>query len=392
MHFGDNTEGGDIIMIYSDFQGIKLSALGMGNMRLPVLAGEDAKIDVQKAAEMIDFCMQSGINYYDTAYGYHNGQSELVVGELLKNYDRSSFYLASKFPGYDLSNMPKVKEIFEEQLKKCQVDYFDFYLFHNVCEMNVDYYLDPKYGIYDYLIEQKRNGRIRHLGFSAHGDIECITKFLNAYGKDMEFGQLEVNYFDYKFQNAKGKIELLNEWNIPIWVMEPVRGGQLATLSDEATAKLGQARPEEDVPAWAFRFIQSIPDIAVTLSGMSNMEQLRANVRTYEESKPLNAEEMELILSIADDMIQKTTVPCTGCRYCVTKCPKKLDIPFLLKLYNEAMVEGTGNFIVPMALASVGADKQPECCINCHSCEKVCPQSISIPKELENFSKKLNRK
>lgn len=378
-------------MIYNDFQDIKLSALGMGNMRLPVIDGDDSKIDVEKAKEMIAYCMENGINYYDTAYGYHSGNSELVVGELLKNYDRKDFYIASKFPGYDLSNMTKVKEIFEEQLKKCQVEYFDFYLFHNVCEMNVDYYLDPKYGIYDYLMEQKKNGRIKHLGFSAHGDIACITKFLEAYGKDMEFGQLEVNYFDYKFQQSKEKVELLEKWNIPVWVMEPVRGGQLATLSDEATEKLKEARPDESVPAWAFRFLQSIPSITVTLSGMSNMEQLKANIETYKENKPLNSEEMELILGIADDMIRKTTVPCTGCHYCVSKCPKGLDIPFLLKLYNEAMVAGSGDFIAPMALASVDSDKQPECCINCRACQKVCPQTIHIPEELKKFATKMGR-
>lgn len=378
-------------MIYKEFQGLKLSALGMGNMRLPVIDGNDGQIDVEKAREMFAYCMKSGINYYDTAFGYHGGQSELVVGELLKDYDRESFYLASKFPGYDLANMPKVKEIFEEQLKKCQVEYFDFYLFHNVCEMNIDAYLNPEYGIYDYLIEQKKNGRIKHLGFSAHGDINCITRFLEAYGKDMEFCQIELNYFDYKFQNAKGKVELLDKWNIPIWVMEPVRGGQLATLSEEATARLKEARPDEEVPAWAFRFLQSIDSVTMTLSGMSNMEQLQENVKTYEENKPLNEKEMELILQIADDMIKKTTVPCTGCHYCVTKCPKKLDIPFLLKLYNEAMVAGSGAFIAPMALSSVDAEKQPECCINCKSCEKVCPQTIHIPEELAKFAKKMGR-
>ena len=139
-------------MIYKDFQGEKLSALGMGNMRLPLVDGNESQIDVEAVKAMFAQCMEAGINYYDTAYGYHGGQSEIVVGEVLKNYDRKSFYLASKFPGYDLSNMPKIKEIFEEQLKKCQVEYFDFYLFHNVCEMNIDAYLDPKYGIYDYLM------------------------------------------------------------------------------------------------------------------------------------------------------------------------------------------------------------------------------------------------
>ena len=378
-------------MIYKEFQGMKLSALGMGNMRLPLIDGDDSRIDVETAEKMLAVCMESGINYYDTAYGYHGGNSERVVGELLKAYERESFYLASKFPGYDLGNMPKVKEIFNEQLKKCQVDHFDFYLFHNVCEMNVDAYLDPKFGIFDYLMEQKKAGRIRHLGFSTHGDIACITKFLEAYGKEMEFCQIELNYFDYKFQDAKGKLELLEKWNIPVWVMEPVRGGQLAVLSEEATAKLKSARPDEDVPAWAFRFLQSFPEVTVTLSGMSNMEQLQENIKTYESLSPLSEREMEAILSVADEMIRKTTVPCTGCHYCVSKCPKKLDIPFLLKLYNEAVVSGSGAFIAPMALASVDADKQPECCINCHSCEKVCPQTIHIPEELKKFASYMGR-
>lgn len=378
-------------MIYNDFQGLKLSALGMGNMRLPVLDGNDNNIDVDAAKEMIAFCMNSGINYYDTAYGYHGGNSELVVGQLLKNYERSSFYLASKFPGYDLSNMPKVREIFEEQLEKCQVEYFDFYMFHNVCEMNIDEYLNPEFGIFDYLMEQKQNGRIRHLGFSTHGDIDCITRFLEAYGEHMEFGQLELNYFDYRFQNAKGKVQLLDEWNIPVWVMEPIRGGQLAALSPEAADKLKKARPDEDIPAWAFRFLQTIPSVTVTLSGMSNMEQLKANISTYAESKPLNEAEMQLILGIADEMISRTTVPCTGCHYCVSKCPEGLDIPFLLKQYNEAMVAGAGEFIAPMALSSIAEDKQPECCISCHSCEKVCPQTIKIPEELNKFATKMGR-
>lgn len=378
-------------MIYNDFQDLKLSALGMGNMRLPVINGNENEIDVATAGEMIDYAMKSGINYYDTAYGYHGGNSESVVGELLKKYDRSSFFLASKFPGYDLANMPKVKEIFEEQLEKCQVEYFDFYMFHNVCEMNVDAYLNPEYGIFDYLMEQKKNGKIRHLGFSTHGDIECMTKFLEAYGEHMEFCQIELNYFDYRFQNAKGKVELLDEWNIPVWVMEPVRGGQLAELSPESASKLIEARPDEDIPAWAFRFLQTFPSVTVTLSGMSDMEQLKANISTYEENKPLDEAEMSLVLSVADEMISSTTVPCTGCHYCVSKCPKGLDIPFLLKQYNEAVVAGAGDFIAPMALSSLADDKQPECCINCHSCEKVCPQNIKIPDELKSFAARMGR-
>lgn len=376
-------------MIYNDFQGIKLSALGMGNMRLPITGGDDSKIDVRASEEIIGYCMSHGINYYDTAYGYHGGNSEIVVGDILSKYDRDSFYLASKFPGYSLANMPKVKEIFEEQLLKCKVEYFDFYLFHNVCEMNVDAYLDPKFGIYDYLMEQKRNGRIKHLGFSAHGDIDCMKKFLDAYGRDMEFCQIELNYFDYDFQDARGKVELLNSLGIPVWVMEPVRGGQLAHLTDEAEAKLKALRPDENIPAWAFRFLQSIEGVTVTLSGMSTLEQVKENIATYDEAKPLNDEEMNVILCIADDMIKKTTVPCTACHYCVSHCPMSLDIPFLLKLYNEAMVAGAGDFIAPMALMSLDEDKKPWSCVGCRSCEEVCPQTIKIPDELARFSAKM---
>ena len=246
-------------MVYRDFQDLKLSALGMGAMRLPVIDGDDSRIDVKASEDMVAYAMEHGINYYDTAWGYHGGQSEIVMGNALKKYPREKFYLATKFPGYDLSNMDKVEEIFEEQLKKCQVEYFDFYLFHNVCEMNIDAYLNEKYGIYDYLTEQKKNGRIRHLGFSAHGSYDVIKRFLEAYGESMEFCQLQLNYLDWSFQDAKAKVELLKEYGIPVWVMEPLRGGKLASLSEENTAKLREMRPEEETPAWAFRFLQSLP-------------------------------------------------------------------------------------------------------------------------------------
>lgn len=376
-------------MIYNAFQDLQLSALGMGNMRLPVIDGDDSRIDEAATAEIIDYCMTHGINYYDTAWGYHSGNSELVVGKLLQKYPRDSFCLASKFPGYDLSNMGKAEEIFEEQLKKCRVDYFDFYLFHNVCEMNIDQYLDPKYGTHDYLMSQKRNGRIRHLGFSAHGDIPTIRRFLEAYGKDMEFAQIELNWFDWRFQDAKGKLELLKEWNIPVWVMEPVRGGQLANLREDDAAKLLAARPDEGVPAWSFRFLQSLPGVTMTLSGMSNLQQVKENIATYEVTKPLNDDEMKLILSVADDMISRTAVPCTACHYCVSHCPMQLPIPDLLKLYNESMAAGPGQWIAPMALSVFPEDKRPSSCIGCHACEQVCPQTIHIPDELAKFAKKM---
>lgn len=374
-------------MVYKNYQDLELSALGMGTMRLPVIDGDDAKIDEKAAAEMVAYAMEKGINYYDTAWGYHNGNSEIVMGKILSQYPREQYYLATKFPGYDLSNMDKVEEIFEKQLEKCQVTYFDFYLFHNVCEMNIDAYLDKKYGIFEYLMKQKENGRIRHLGFSAHGSYEVMKRFLEAYGEHMEFCQIQLNYLDWSFQDAKAKVELLKEYHIPVWVMEPLRGGKLAKLSEEDTNKLKTLRPDEDIPAWAFRFLQAIPEVTMILSGMSNFEQLKDNIATFEEDKPLNEKEMDTLLSIADGMLNGR-VPCTACHYCVSHCPQGLDIPNLLELYNEHVFTG-GGFIAPMALMAMPEEKHPSACIGCRSCEAVCPQQIKISEIMTDFADKL---
>ena len=372
-------------MIYRTFQDLQLSSLGMGAMRLPTIDGDDARIDVEKTKAMVAYAMEHGINYYDTAWGYHDGNSELVMGEVLKDYPRESFYLATKFPGYDLSNMPKVKEIFEKQLEKLGVDYFDFYLFHNVCEMNIDAYLDDeKYGIYSYLMEQKTNGRIKHLGFSAHGNIDTMQRFLEKYGKDMEFCQIQLNYLDYHFQEAQEKIELLKSYNIPVWVMEPLRGGRLAKLDEDSEKALKDLRPKETIPAWAFRFLQSLPQVVVTLSGMSNMEQLQQNIATFEQDQPLTDKEMQTLLGLADEMVKKIALPCTACHYCTSHCPMGLDIPTLVSLYNEHAFTG-GGFIAPMALSAIPEDKQPSACIGCRQCEMVCPQQIKVSEMMKDF-------
>lgn len=375
-------------MLYNNFQDIKISALAMGNMRLPILDGDNSKIDEELTGKMIDYAMAHGINYYDTAWGYHDGQSELAVGRALKKHPRDSFYLATKFPGYDLRNMDKVEEIFEQQLVKCGVDYFDFYLVHNVCEMNIDAYLDPKFGIYDYLVKQKENGRIRHLGFSAHGSVETIQRFMDVYGKSMEFCQLQLNYLDWEFQNAKGKVALMTKYNIPIWVMEPLRGGKLANLTEAQSAKLKALRPEEGIPAWAFRYLQGIPQVVTALSGMSDLQQLMDNIATYETHNPLNEAEQQALQEVVDEMLEKVVLPCTKCRYCTTHCPQGLDIPDLIELYNEHTVTG-GGFIAPMRIRSMPDEKKPNACIACRSCEAVCPQQIHIADALADFSKKL---
>ncbi len=375
-------------MNQKNFKGLELPALGMGTMRLPVVEGDDSRIDERAAAEMVALAMENGVNYYDTAWGYHGGQSELVMGRILNAYPRNSYYLATKFPGYDLANMDKVEAIFEEQLKKCQTSYFDFYLFHNVCEMNIDAYLDESHGIHRYLMAQKAAGRIRHLGFSAHGSLGVIWRFLEAYGGDMEFCQLQLNYLDWTFQDGKAKVELLREWNIPVWVMEPLRGGQLARITPEEAAPLTALRPGETASSWAFRFLQSLPDVVVTLSGMSNLSQLKENIATFGEEKPLTPQEWEALMEVTQGMLGKYVLPCTACRYCVSHCPQGLDIPTLLALYNEHWLSG-GGFIAPMALMAYPEEKKPSACIACRSCEAVCPQQIKITQGLADFCKSL---
>ena len=377
-------------MLYRDFKGLSLSRLGFGAMRLPCVDGDDATPDQAAVDEMVDYALEQGVNYFDTAWGYHGGQSEVVLGRALARHPRDSYYLADKFPGYDLSNMDKVAEIFERQLEKTGAGYFDFYLIHNVCEMNIDEYLNPAHGIMDYLLAQKEAGRIRHLGFSAHGAIPCMERFLDACGKDMEFCQIQLNFLDWEFQDARGKVELLTRWGLPVWVMEPVRGGKLAKIGDDQVARLRELRPDESTVAWAFRFVQGIPEVVVTLSGMSDFDQLRENVATFSEERPLDGEERAALQEVVDAMLGRGTVPCTACHYCTSHCPMGLDIPKLLEMYNEGVVTGgRGGFIPSMFVGTLPEDKRPSACIGCGSCAAVCPQQIDIPGTLAEFAEKL---
>ena len=332
----------------------------------------------------------------ESVYEYAKKLEGMTFNEILNEYKRSP---VKNYEEYQTSIKSKADY---EAIKETPGDYFineDHVLNENakgvfafnipgMHSSEVASILDEKYGIYEYLIEQKKNGRIRHLGFSAHGSYDVIKRFLDAYGKDMEFCQLQLNYLDWSFQDAKAKVELLKEHDIPVWVMEPLRGGKLASLSEENTKKLREMRPDEETPAWAFRFLQSLPEVKVVLSGMSNMEQLQANIRTYEEDKPLSGEEMKNLLDIADSMLKKKTLPCTACHYCVSHCPQELDIPELLNLYNEHCFT-EGGFIAPMALSSYPDDKKPSACIGCRSCEAVCPQQIKISEAMSDFAEKM---
>lgn len=296
-------------MIYNTFQNETLSLLGFGAMRLPLL--QDGKVDVEQVKEMVDYAMEHGVNYFDTAYPYHNGLSESIIGEALKKYPRDTLKLATKYPGHHIAEIYDPDAIFQEQLKKCQVEYFDYYLLHNVYEDSINVYMDPQWGIVDYFIEQKKQGKIKHLGFSAHGGIDVLERFLDYCGDEMEFCQIQLNYLDWTLQDAKGKYELLTERNIPVWVMEPVRGGSLAKLSDAAIAQLKKERADESIVAWAFRFLQGLANVKMILSGMSDLQQMKENIATFESRLPLDEKELQIILDIAEGM--KDSIPCTAC-------------------------------------------------------------------------------
>ncbi len=363
-------------MIYTEFKGKKISQLGMGTMRLPVLDGENSKIDEAQSLEMFDYAYKHGVNYFDTAWGYHDGNSEIVTGKALARYPRESFNLTTKFPGYDRDNFPKVKEIFEKQLEKLQVSYFDFYLFHNVCEYNIDYYLNPEYGVKEYLVEQRNAGRIKHLGFSCHSSIDCFKRFLENYGDVVEFCQIQLNWLDWDFQDAKEKVRILNEKKIPIIVMEPLRGGTLVEPAGSAEK--------------CFRFLQSVPGIMTILSGMSSMEQIKDNINTFETEKPLSESEKEALFEKAAKMTQN--VPCTSCRYCTTYCPKGIDIPYMIKHYNQITFNPAGlAWYTSMAIGGVEKGKKPWDCIACGACKAVCPQQIDIPHYIKELADKLKK-
>jgi len=374
-------------MIYRNFKGKNLSLLGFGAMRLPLLPDGSGEVDEKLVAEMVQYAMEHGVNYYDTAYPYHNAKSEIIIGKALKQFPRESYYLATKYPGHQISESYYPEEIFEEQLKKCGVSYFDFYLLHNVYENSIGTYTDSKWGIVDYFVKQKQLGRIKHLGFSCHGMQNILEDFLNQYGDVMEFCQIQVNYLDWTLQDAKAKYELLADRKIPVWVMEPVRGGKLANLDKASKEKLEKFQPEASAASWAFRWFQGLENVKMILSGMSDMEQVRDNVHTFEALNPLTKEEEYVLMEIAEGM--KDSVPCTACRYCCGDCPKGLDIPKLLSLYNEMRV--SPSFNVGMTIDSMEHGSRPSACIGCKRCAKVCPQKIDIPEAMKEFAGMLEK-
>ena len=364
-------------MYTKEYRGEQISMLGMGNMRLPTIGeGRNAPIDYEKAAEIIDYAMKNGITYYDTAYVY-NG-SEVFLGTVLPNYDRKRFKLATK---YNIMASSDYKAVFEEQLERLHTNYIDFYLIHAVMsEESADRYIMS--GAIEYFMEQKKLGRIKYLGFSSHAPVDVLRKMADY--TQWDFAQIQLNYLDWTLQDARGQYEVLTQRNIPIVVMEPVRGGRLASLSPKAEGLLKNAHPDWSIASWAFRWLMRLPNVQVILSGMSTMDQIIDNVQTFSDICPLSDEDAKLLNEACEMFRGEISVPCTACRYCCDDCPMEINIPAAMAKYNAYKLEG------PMELREVPTPG-PAHCIGCGACQAHCPQNIAIPEIMAEMKEAISK-
>lgn len=374
-------------MNYSDFKGDKLSRLGFGAMRMPLVGRARGNVDFPKAEAIIDRLYESGVNYFDTAYMYHNGKSESVLMRALAKRPRESYFLADKLPWSALKTARAVKTAFATQLRRTGAGYFDYYLLHNVSGRTVEAFENEAVGAIPYLIKQREKGLIRHLGFSSHASPEQLDAFLSRHEGVFEFVQIQLNYLDWEIE-AKAMYDVIVSHGLPVWVMEPVRGGRLASLTPEADAILHEAAPDRSVASWAFRWLAGLPEVKVILSGMSTTEQAEDNIATFAELSQLDAKERSALKKALSLLKGRGDIPCTRCRYC-DKCPKALDIPWLLASYTELCIDGED---VVKRFEKVPEEKLPSACIACGKCAEVCPQGISIPEILAAFASELNKK
>ena len=377
-------------MLYSEFKGLKISQMGFGLMRLPIKEGGAlCDIDEEKTAEMIKLAFDAGINYFDTAPPYHQGASEKVTGKILSRYPRESYFYADKFPGLSKSSYENIEGTFSAQLAAAGMEYFDFYLLHNVCDFDIDWYLAAAPELISFLSQMKEAGKIRHAGFSLHGSFSLLERFLSVFGDVMEFCQIQVNWFDWNFQDAKAKVAYLNEHNIPIWVMEPLRGGRLVSLPPDVRILQRMLRGGESTVETAFRFLQSVPGVTVILSGASSLKQLAENAGYFAAPKPMSEEDKEFLFEIASGIHQG--VPCTKCRYCTGVCRRGLDILKLISIYNDFLFSGNDR-ITYFALDALPEGAKPFDCVGCGECEAVCPQGIRIAEVMADFCERLGER
>ena len=356
----------------------RMPKIGFGLMRLPET---DGVIDIDKVCKMADAYMEAGFNYFDTAYVYHGGNSEKAVKEaIVKRYPRDSFTIATKLPAWSIHSFEDRDRIFNEQLERCGVDYFDFYLLHSIEDGN-NYDTYVKYDCFNWGIQKREEGKIKHLGFSYHGTPELLVKIVDSH-PEIEFVQIQLNYADWDNPLVhSGKLyQILSERNIPIIVMEPCKGGKLANHDEECTEILKSIRPDKSVASWAFRFVGSLPGVTTILSGMSTQEQMEDNMNTFKNFEPLSDEERAAIDKVIEVMFRVEQIGCTACRYCVDGCPMSISIPDVISAINTKRKfpgDMRPQFFYTGLVSRDGNGKASDC-IGCGQCEGVCPQHLPI--------------
>lgn len=354
-----------------------VSLLGFGCMRFPMIGEE---VDVKEAKRMVDYAISKGVNYIDTAYPYHDGKSELIVRDIIKEYDRDTFYLADKLPLWECKTKEDIDRIFHEQLEKCGVEYFDFYLIHAVNKERLVQVVELK--VLEMLEGYKAEGKIRNIGFSFHDDLEAFRLWADLY--DWDFCQIQLNYMDVNHQQGMKGYELLTEKGIPVIIMEPVKGGSLVKFNDKIENMFYERDSKASIASWAFRWVASLPNVRVILSGMSTMAQVEDNVKTFTNFVPLTNEENQFIKTVRREILELSMVECTSCNYCMP-CPHGVDIPGNFRIFNrDAMYQNHKH--TEWAYGELDKnEKSAVHCIDCGECLPKCPQFIEIPTELANF-------
>lgn len=370
--------------------GIETSLLGFGCMRFPVTA--EGKIDEPLAEKMLDKAIAEGVNYIDTAYPYHSGESERFVGKVLKKYDRSSFYLATKLPCWKVEKIEDVDTIFEEQLQKLQTDYVDFYLVHAMNKERFDKMVEI--GFIKRLEELKAEGKIKYLGFSFHDEYSVFKQIIHYWNWD--FCQIQLNYMDANereaFQQAGMKgYRLTEELGIPLVIMEPIKGGSLAAFPEDITEMYRKLDKDASVASFALRWVGSLPNVKVILSGMSTMEQVEDNLKTFREFKPLSEEEKQTIDKVVEIINSRIQNGCTGCRYCMP-CPAGVDIPQNFRIWNLYHMYRNYNMVKNNWEKNLAEENKAKNCIKCGKCERACPQKLSIREDLVKVQEDLDKK
>ena len=354
--------------------GLSLPRLGYGCMRFPT---KDNKIDFEQAKELIHHAYKSGINYFDTAYNYHGGESETFLGQVLPEFERESYFLTSKLPIWKVKEEGDAEKLFNEQLKKCNTEYFDFYLLHSLHKKSIE--TVEKFNLYDFILQKKKEGKIKNIGFSFHDSNDVLKEFAAAHKWD--FVQLQINYWDWEEDDAKSMYETLEKLNIPCFVMEPVRGGFLASFAPHAMKRFKDFHQEKSIASWALRWVASLPNVALILSGMSNMEQLQDNIETFTDIKAINDEEQKVIDEVVEDLRKIKPIPCTGCRYCMD-CQYGVDIPGVFGIYNDYKKSENKDIARRSYFMFMSEKEQADNCQQCGECIPKCPQHINIPEEL----------